>query len=65
MKWALLVFLTTNFQETNFELVKTLEIATGNLCLQAQQVFLNENKKHAEGKRMFIAYTTFCIKVRE
>ena len=65
MKWALLVFLTTNFQETNVELAKTLEMETESLCEKAKQVFLNENKRNAKGGKILIAYTTFCIQVRE
>ncbi len=65
LKWALLIFVLTNFEEAKLELVKTLEMETENLCKKAQKAFLDENKKHAKGEDVLIVYTTFCIQVRE
>jgi len=65
LKWALLIFVLTNFEEAKLELVKTLEMETESLCKKAQKAFLDENKKHAEREDILIVYTIFCIQVRE
>jgi len=65
MKWALLIFMFSSFQETNLELVKTLEMETERLCKKGMQVFKDENKRSDMRGNLLFTYKTFCVQVRE
>jgi len=67
MKWLLLVFVFTAQPNGRLQLAETLEveIESGVLCVEAEQIFRNENKRDLpKDVQPLLSYQTQCIKVR-